>query len=67
MATDSRHERLWHALNDLYEQEKMSECIKQGEINLMDCRMPLYWRIRTLCTLVVVEDNESGWVKADVS
>jgi hypothetical protein len=67
MATDSRHERLWHALNDLHEQEKIPECIKQGRTNLFDPSMPLYWRIRTLCTLVVVEDVESGWAKADVS
>lgn len=66
-ATDSRHERIWHALNDLHEQEKISECIKQGGSNLFDPRMPLYWRVRTLCTLVVVEDIESGWARADVS
>ena len=67
MATDSRHERLWHALNDLHEQEKIPECIEQGRNNLMDPKMPLYWRVRTLCTLVVAEDIESGWAKADVS
>ena len=53
--------------HDLHEQEKISECIKQGWSNLFDPRMPLYWRVRTLCTLVVVEDIESGWARADVS
>jgi hypothetical protein len=67
MATDTRHERLWHALNDLHEQEKISECIKQGKTNLMDPRMPLYWRVKTLCTLVVAHDVESGWSRAEVS
>jgi hypothetical protein len=58
------YEEQCHNLFTLYEQNKLAECLQQGQLSLRDLPMPSYWRIKTW---YILAGAESGWKKAEVS
>jgi hypothetical protein len=64
MAEQDPFFKRYHECEELYTQEKYTECTKLALDNLKDYTMPRYFLIKTLLLLVGAENDD--WHKAEV-
>jgi len=64
MAEQDHYFKQYHECEELYMQEKYTECTKLALYSLTDSSMPRYFVIKTLLLLVGAENDD--WHKAEV-